>query len=652
MTRSGPFPSPGNRGALGVKLLGAAVASCFAASAFANPTGARVAAGSAGFALSGKTLTVTNTPGAIINWQQFSIGRDEVTRFIQQHAGSAVLNRVISGDPSVILGVLSSNGRVFLINPAGLAIGAGATIDVAGFAASTLNLSDADFIAGRMRFQGTGTEGRLTNAGTIRTLEGGQVFLIAPQVENQPGAVISSPRGEVVIAAGKTVELVDSATPEIRVEYTAGGEAVNAGDIVASSGRIGIYGTLVKNSGLVSASRAEVGDGGRIVLRGLKDVTLDTSSRIEANGAKGGAIEIQAETGTLLAQGRIEAKGEEAKGGEIALLGNRVALTNAQVNASGATGGGTILVGGDFQGSNPALQNAQRTVVTNTATLKADATKKGDGGKVIVWADGDTRYAGTITAQGGPEGGDGGFVEVSGKDTLSFTGTVDTTAPKGITGQLLLDPGNITIQNNASVASSSSNVTVTDGNWTFAEDGSTDQTITHGMVLAILNNTNVAFQAQNNITVASGANISYSGANARSFTLTANNAIDIQSGATVAGTAAALTITLQSDNDANGTGTVNLAANSLLSSNGGGITLVGADFSIASSASVDSGTGGIVLRPSKGTTRIDLGAAGPGQADSRLTLDAAEISRLRGNSVMAFPPRRARTRNRSPRRSG
>ena len=122
-------------------LIGVAVALCFASSpSHANPNGPAVVSGSASFATSGSTLTVTNSPGAIIHWQQFSIQPNEVTRFLQQSASSAVLNRVMSGNASAILGTLSSNGRVFLINPSGITIGAGARIDVAGFAASTLNL--------------------------------------------------------------------------------------------------------------------------------------------------------------------------------------------------------------------------------------------------------------------------------------------------------------------------------------------------------------------------------------------------------------------------------------------------------------------------------------------------------------------------------
>ena len=166
------------------RLLGVAVALCFVAPVQANPSGANVVSGKASFVASGNSLTVTNTPGAIINWQQFSIRANEVTRFVQQNAASAVLNRVIGGDPSAILGTLASNGRVFLINASGITIGAGARIDVAGFVASTLNLSDADFLSGRRMFQGTGAEGALRNDGRIATPEGGFVYLVAPRVEN------------------------------------------------------------------------------------------------------------------------------------------------------------------------------------------------------------------------------------------------------------------------------------------------------------------------------------------------------------------------------------------------------------------------------------------------------------------------------------
>src|SRR5207249_3407237 len=123
------------------------------------------------------------------------------------------------------------------------------------------------------------------------------------------------------------------------------------------------------NSGLISAAKAVIGDGGKIVLKAVKDITLDTASKIDASGDKGGSIKVQSDTGTLIAQGEIRATGEESKGGEIQLLAKQVAVLNANVDASGKTGGGTVLIGGDYQGKNPAIQNALRTVVLPSATI-------------------------------------------------------------------------------------------------------------------------------------------------------------------------------------------------------------------------------------------------------------------------------------------
>ena len=150
-----------------LSLLAFALLCAFAGGAAANPTGATVVHGKADVSTSGKTLTVTNAPGTIINWQGFSIAPDELTRFIQQTPSSAVLNRVVGQDPSSLLGRLQSNGRVFLINPNGIVFGAGARIDVGGLVASTLDLGDADFLAGRLKFAGPASAGALIQLGQI-----------------------------------------------------------------------------------------------------------------------------------------------------------------------------------------------------------------------------------------------------------------------------------------------------------------------------------------------------------------------------------------------------------------------------------------------------------------------------------------------------
>jgi filamentous hemagglutinin family protein len=196
------------------KLLALAVATCFTSGSYALPTDPTVAAGNATFNQVGKVLNVTNSNGAIINWNTFSIGAGETTRFIQTSASSSVLNRVLSNDPSLIYGTLSSNGRVWLVNPAGIMVGAGGRVDVAGFVASTLNIRNEDFLAGKNLFQNTPGAGSVINQGTITTPSGGSVYLIAPNVTNE--GIIHSPNGEVILAAGQTVSLIDSATPASR----------------------------------------------------------------------------------------------------------------------------------------------------------------------------------------------------------------------------------------------------------------------------------------------------------------------------------------------------------------------------------------------------------------------------------------------------
>src|SRR4051812_7060418 len=174
--------------ALRKTLIAASVAACFSISseqAQANPTGPSGGINITGFTgLGSADLTVRTTGNSVLNWQGFSIGINEITRILQDSAASRSLHRVIGNDLSSILGALQSNGQVFLINPNGIVFGAGARIDVGGLVASTLNLSNDDFLAGRLRFGEVPGAAGITNNGTIETPSGGRVYLIAPSVEN------------------------------------------------------------------------------------------------------------------------------------------------------------------------------------------------------------------------------------------------------------------------------------------------------------------------------------------------------------------------------------------------------------------------------------------------------------------------------------
>lgn len=423
-----------------------AVAMCFVSPVvWANPTGATVVNGTANFATNGNTLSITNSPGAILNWQQFNINQGQTTQFIQQSTQSSVLNRVLSNQPSQILGTLRSNGQVFLINQAGIVFGAGSVVDVNGLIASTLNISNADFLLNRLNFNGSnGTS--VLNQGTITTPLGGRVYLIGNNVTNE--GVITTLQGNVVLAAGNSVSLVDSMTPHISVTINApaGGQVVNLGQVNTQGGSIDVYAALIQQQGGLRADSASVNAQGNIVLSATQAVNLAQGSVTSANGGAGGNVTVQSgAVGRTTVAGLVSATGSSV-GGNVQILGNQVTLTDsARVDASGATGGGSVLIGGDFQGKNAAVQNATSTSIAQGASISADALVTGKGGKSVVWANDSTTFAGSISARGGAQGGDGGNVEVSGKRTLAFTGTVDTRAPKGQGGSLLLDPTSLCI---------------------------------------------------------------------------------------------------------------------------------------------------------------------------------------------------------------
>jgi filamentous hemagglutinin family protein len=326
---------------------------------------------------------------------------DELTRFIQQSADSKVLNRITGQDPSVILGSLQSNGKVFLINPNGVLFGAGSRVDVNGLVASSLNISNADFLAGKNNFNGAANAGKVSNQGTITTPSGGQIFLIAPAVENS--GIISAPNGEVVLAAGHgaAVRLGD---PNVQVVVSSpSDQALNLGRWWR---RAGASACMARWSTSAGHQRQQ---------RGARRQWQDRAQG-QRHHAGGSGQPDQRHRQQPQHRRRYPAAGRE--GG---LSGNAV------VDASGAAGGGTVLVGGDYQGKNAAVMNAQQAYVGKDALIRADALERGNGGKVVVWSDAATQVFGAISARGGAAGGNGGMVETSGH-YLDMQGTVDTRA--------------------------------------------------------------------------------------------------------------------------------------------------------------------------------------------------------------------------------
>ncbi len=279
----------------------------------------------------------------------------------------------------------------------------------------------------------------MVNAGAIGSL-GGDITLIARKVTNN--GTLSAPNGTAALAAGTEVLVLDKAQADgghILVKVGGADDAVtNSGRIAAAVAELranggNVYALAGNTGGTVSATGTAIRDG-RILLTAGKDGTTEVSGTLQARKGTDGS----------------------ASGGTIVATGGAVHLTGtAKLDASGAAGG-TILVGGDYQGGrDPAtktqdgvITTARTTTVDKGAVLTADSTA-GKGGTVVVWSDEKTGFEGAISARGTGQGGGGGTAEVSGKAVLAYKGTTDLTAENGQTGTLLLDPHNLTITTDA-----------------------------------------------------------------------------------------------------------------------------------------------------------------------------------------------------------
>ena len=436
----------------------------------ANPVGEQVVSGSVSFdrTVPGVLSIGQGSDRAIIDWQDFSIGADNLTKFLQPGASSAALNRVVGGNPSSIYGQLQANGQIFLINPAGILVGASGQVDTKGLVASTLDLSNESFLSNARLTLSGDSDAAVQNLGQI-SASGGNVYLIARSVDNSGS--ISASVGTVGLGGGSEVVLSDGG-----ISVLAGSGSVdNSGAIAAASAELkaaggNIYALAINNSGVVRANSL-VNEGGRIVLK--------------ADGA------------TAMSSGSLS-----AAGGEVQLLGGQVGL-DGSIDVSG---GGTALVGGGFQGNAAGVLNAQRTVVGKGATIDAD------GGTVVVWADGSTSYNGNINAPGAD-------VEVSGKETLAFTGGINAEG-----GSILLDPRDLTVVTSGADDSSLS----TTGILAAAPDATTDVTISASALTGLSAgtivveasrdlsiNTAVAMTSQtsaNSVTFTAGDDLTISGA--------------------------------------------------------------------------------------------------------------------------------------------
>ena len=476
------------------------------------PTGANITSGAATISTTGSNMLIQQqTDKLITNWTSFDIGSSASVTFDQPSSSSIALNRISAQNPTQIFGQLNANGHVMLLNSSGIVFTQGSQINVGAITASTLDISDNDFLSDNFRF--TGSTGEILNQGSITTMSGGRVAFIAKRVKNQ--GTITTPDGttSLVAASDVTLDLNGDGTTSITINQ-------------------GVVDALVENNQIIKT------DNGLVLLSAR---ALDTLTRSAVNNT-----------------GVIEATSLTEKGGRIILEGDDIRLSKtSEIDASGATGGGEVLIGGDWQGSGD-MHQATTVTMDSGATIDANATDNGDGGKIVLWSDINntdsvTSAHGTINAKAGPNGGDGGRIETSGYVIRTRGVSGSTRALNGEDGLWLFDPYNIVINDGGSDSGGS----FSSGSWTASAtsvidkdtigtllDNGTDVTISTGSagsagsdegditvssMIASLGSGNLTLEAADDIIVNSDIYI------VGGLTITASDSIELSSDITTGG---------------------------------------------------------------------------------------------------------------------
>ena len=589
------FPTSGRAARRGTLTKGAALlmgSTGLCCHLIAGPTGGQVTTGSGQITQSGTTTTIAqNSPTLGLNWLSFNVAANETVNFVQPGQNSIAVNQILSSSGSEILGHLNANGQVWLINPNGILFGSNAQVNVGGLVASTLAPTGSDG-AGGTAFIGGGT-GSIVNQGSITAAKGGYVALLGNSVSNQ--GVVSAQLGTVALGAGSATTLTFSGNKLLKLE-------VDRSKLDA----------LAENKGLIEA------DGGAVYMtagaaNSLLASAVNTTGVIRAKSVDNhnGTIVLGAglPAGEVTVEGLIDVSSDRGVGGDVTATAGSVTVgPNATVNASGSSGGGSIRIGGGWQGGEGVAQ-ATTVKVADSATLDASATTLGSGGEIVVRSDvsdmnSTAEVAGTLLAQGGVNGGNGGRIETSGH-WLNVDGiTANASAPKGTGGEWLLDPYNVTI------GSSTSGNTYSPPNFSPSSSDSTILASTIGTALAggssVTITTGSSGSSLGDITVNSPITKA-SGNTDVTLTLQAADSIVVNQAISNTGGTGKLNVSLLADND-NGThdGVGVILLNNNISTGGGYIqfgngatatingvnTLVGGDVYVGGSSAINLTTSG------------------------------------------------------------
>jgi filamentous hemagglutinin family protein len=563
--------------------LAGTVQSAALASGPTGPQNPQVVSGSARFSQSGSRWTITTSNTAIINYSSFNLNAGQAVRFIQPSSSSRVLNRITGAEPTRINGRIDANGTVYFVNRAGVFFGPNATINTGQFYAAAGSLSDRDFLGRVDRF--TGVRGTVENRGSI--VAQGSVSLVGAQVANYGN--ISGLEGSVVMAAGDEVVV---SQPGSRLSVRVQGDSTPGNDTDRAAM------ASVHNAGNIGARMGIVAAAGDIASLAISNTGTMRASRVELQGGRG----------HTLVSGTIDASNASGRGGRVDITGERIALVDATVNASGSTGGGQVNIGGELHGGGT-LPRAQSTYVSAGSGISADATVAGDGGQIVVWSDQVTGFYGGASANGAGAGGNGGLIETSSAGSFNVVGSrISARAGVGgAAGLWLIDPFDVEI-----VAGATSNGAFALGVFT---PSATPSQVSAADIVATLFGTNGADGTNVQVTTtgagAEAGNITISApintTNTVTRTLTFSAIGGITQNAAITATAGSLNLVY----DAAAATVVNANVVTL----GGSVTVNGTDFNLASGQTVTTGGGGVSLNGTgtvtiNGTMNLQGSAAG------------------------------------------
>ncbi|MEG3861794.1 CHAT domain-containing protein, partial [Microcoleus sp. herbarium12] len=536
-------------------------------------TGTAIAPGAARYDIQGGT---PSRDGANLfhSFTRFNLNPGETANFLSNPNIKNILGRVVGGEASLINGLIQvsgGNSNLYLMNPAGIIFGANARLDVPGsFFATTASGIGFDnrwfngtgandygaLVGGPNAFAFGSESGSIVNAGDLAVGTGQNLTLLAGTVIST--GKLSAPGGQITVAAvlGENLLRLSQNGLLLNLEVSPAAGVSGAAAIPFSPQSLP---RLLSGPGVAEATGISTNDRGEVVLTGGQTVP--------------------AGAGTALVSGSVNVSAKGGAGGSANVLGDKVGLLGARIEAHGPAGGGTVRIGGDYRGQGT-VPNARMTYVDGKSSIAANATQSGNGGRVFVWADNTTAFLGNISATGfsaTTSSGRGGFVEVSGKQRLIFNGSVDTSGTSGL-GTLLLDPENIFITDSAAeprdaaVIASSNILAATppgqQSNW------EASLTISARSLESLSGTANVVLEALNDIKIADLAD------NQLSFAATTGS------------------VTLRADADRSGAGVFSMNPRDTISTRGGAIAIEGSQITAGNLSS----NGGNISLISPGTT--------------------------------------------------